>query len=188
VVQCALPVVTVLFYKLVDENRALALRTAIYSLGYFGVFYFLIPSIILQMSTGTSTAPGTAAVSASNWRMALAAAAILSFPGAWAAGQFAISGRGTPFPLDPTHKLIVTGPYAFVRNPMQISGLGVSVVWAAATGSAALWIYVGVFIIALQFLKVHEEDNLHRRFGERYKKYCKRVWLWLPRLWPYEEE
>ncbi|HLX61887.1 MAG TPA: isoprenylcysteine carboxylmethyltransferase family protein [Planctomycetota bacterium] len=182
-VQCALPVITVIFYKLVDENRALMLRSVVYAFGYFAVFYFLIPSMILS-----STTLGEVIFPAAQWRTAVVAICVLSVPGAWAAGQFAVSGRGTPLPLDPTHKLIVTGPYAFVRNPMQISGLGVAIVWAVTTSAIGLWIYVAVLFIAMQFTKVHEEDNLHRRFGDRYKKYCRNVWLWIPRLWPYEEE
>jgi len=90
--------------------------------------------------------------------------------------------------LDPTSRLIVTGPYAYVRNPMQISCVGVAVVWAVATNSPALWIYVGLLVVALLITRVYEEDDLHRRFGERYKKYCRSVWLWLPSLWAYEEE
>ena len=182
VVQCALPIITVFFYKLIDENRALILRSVIYALGYFAVFYFLIPSIILSMALGEVIFP------ASKWQTAVVAVAALSVPGAWAAGQFAVSGRGTPLGLDPTHKLIVTGPYAYVRNPMQISCAGVAIVWAATTNSTALWVYVGALLVALQIARIYEEDDLHRRFGERYKKYCRRVWLWLPRLWAYEEE
>jgi protein-S-isoprenylcysteine O-methyltransferase Ste14 len=180
--QLFLPALTILFYRLVDENRALVLRSVVYALGYFAVFYFLIPSIILSTSMGEVIFP------VAKWRTAFIALALVSIPGAWAAGQFAVSGRGTPLPLDPTSKLIISGPYAFVRNPMQISLIGVAVIWAAATGSLALWIYAGVLVVAIQLLRIHEEDELHRRFGNRYKQYAHRVWLWLPRLWPYEED
>ena len=182
IVQIALPIIAVLFYRLVEENRALIFRSVIYALGYFAVFYFLIPSMILSMSLSDVRFP------AHKWQSALVAVVVLSVPGAWAAGQFAVSGRGTPLPLDPTHKLIVTGPYAYVRNPMQMSCAGVAIVWAVTTQSTALWIYVGVLLVALQITRIYEEDDLHRRFGDRYKKYCDNVWLWLPRIWAYEED
>lgn len=182
VIQISLPVITVLFYRLIEENRALIFRSVIYALCYFAVFYFLIPSAILSANMSDVSFPEE------KWQTALVAVAVLSVPGAWAAGQFAVSGRGTPLPLDPTHKLIVTGPYAYVRNPMQISCLGIAIVWAAMANSVALWIYVGVLVIALLVLRLHEEDDLHRRFGDRYKKYCRNVWLWLPRIRAYEED
>ena len=30
------------------------------------------------------------------------------------------AARGTPYPWDPPHKLVTTGPYAYVANPMQL--------------------------------------------------------------------
>ena len=40
----------------------------------------------------------------------------------WTMRLFAAVGKGTPAPWDPIDKLIVTGPYAYVRNPM-LSGV-----------------------------------------------------------------
>ena len=33
-------------------------------------------------------------------------------------------GEGTPLPLDQTNRLVVSGPYYYVRNPMAIAGIG----------------------------------------------------------------
>lgn len=42
-------------------------------------------------------------------------------------------GDGTPLPLDQTNKLVVSGPYSYVRNPMAIAsivqGISVSVIF-----------------------------------------------------------
>src|SRR5215831_7669181 len=38
----------------------------------------------------------------------------------WCVLTFATQGRGTPLPIDPPRRLVVRGPYRFVRNPMSI--------------------------------------------------------------------
>ena len=35
--------------------------------------------------------------------------------------RFAVDGRGTPAPVAPTERLVVTGVYRHVRNPMSVS-------------------------------------------------------------------
>ena len=36
----------------------------------------------------------------------------------WCIFTFAVVGRGTPAPLDPPRRLVIRGPYSFMRNPM----------------------------------------------------------------------
>src|SRR5438445_12748925 len=43
---------------------------------------------------------------------------------------FAFIGKGTPAPFDPPRKLVVAGPYRWVRNPMYI-GAGLVLLGAA---------------------------------------------------------
>jgi len=40
-------------------------------------------------------------------------------------GRFALEGLGTPAPIAPTQKLVVTGLYRYVRNPIYIAVVAV---------------------------------------------------------------
>src|SRR5512144_657395 len=38
--------------------------------------------------------------------------------------RFVTEGHGTPLPAAPTERVLVGGPYRYVRNPMYLAGLG----------------------------------------------------------------
>ncbi len=97
---------------------------------------------------------------------------------------FALVGKGTPAPFDPPRRLVVTGPYRYVRNPMEI-GAGVALAGAAlAFESLALLAFVGGFFLAAHLFAIwYEEPTLLRTFGEEYEAYRRRVGRWWPRLW-----
>ncbi|MGH9331954.1 MAG: methyltransferase family protein, partial [Vicinamibacterales bacterium] len=53
-----------------------------------------------------------------------AAAAVLGLSLAlWCVLAFGVVGKGTPAPFDPPRRLVVRGPYRFVRNPMYIGAI-----------------------------------------------------------------
>ncbi len=92
-------------------------------------------------------------------------------------------GRGTPFPLDPTCKLVTTGPYAVVRNPMGVGGIAQIIAVGMYVGSPVI-VYYGVFGALLWHALVRpwEEKELLEKFGDSYAEYRRRVWCWLPRI------
>jgi len=98
-------------------------------------------------------------------------------------------GRGTLAPWSPTRKLVVIGPYRYVRNPM-ISGvlmtlLGESVVF----GSIGIFIWFLLFFIVNHIYFIYsEEPGLERRFGQEYLVYKKNVPRWIPRLKPWTNQ
>src|ERR1700745_2809192 len=58
---------------------------------------------------------------------------------------FVFIGKGAPAPFDPPRKLVVRGPYRFVRNPMYI-GAGMTLAGAAFYyESLSILIYTGFF-------------------------------------------
>jgi protein-S-isoprenylcysteine O-methyltransferase Ste14 len=101
--------------------------------------------------------------------------------------RFATEGEGTLAPWDPPRRLVVRGPYRYVRNPM-ISGV-VFILFA----EALLLLSMDHFAWALAFLGANaiyipllEEPMLKERFGESYVEYRRNVPRLLPRLRPWE--
>jgi protein-S-isoprenylcysteine O-methyltransferase Ste14 len=118
------------------------------------------------------------------------AAGVLLFAGGlgllvWCIRLFVQEGQGTLAPWDPTRRLVASGPYQTVRNPMIASVAlmiaGEAVFW----GSALLGLYLVVFVLVnhLYFI-LSEEPGLERRFGESYRNYKAHVPRWIPRLKP----
>lgn len=95
-------------------------------------------------------------------------------------------GRGTPLPLDCPRELVVSGPYAYVRNPMAIAGLGQGLSVAIWLGSWSVLAYVIAGIAVWQWgARPSEERDMERRFGSAYDEYRRAVGCWIPRRRPY---
>lgn len=102
--------------------------------------------------------------------------------------DFAWQGRGTPAPFDPPRRLVVSGFYRSVRNPMYL-GMGTFLIGEALmlrpvmremlAMVAVMWVIVTLFILA------YEEPALRQLFGEEYIEYCRHVRRWIPRLAPW---
>ncbi len=99
---------------------------------------------------------------------------------------FVTAGRGTLAPWDPTSRLVVSGPYRYVRNPMISGVLFVLLGEAALLGSVSLLIwFAAVFAANALYLPLLEEPALTRRFGDDYERYRAHVPRWLPRVRPW---
>ena len=99
--------------------------------------------------------------------------------------RFAIQGLGTPAPVAPPQRLVVTGLYRYVRNPMYVAVSLLIFGQALLFGSANLLEYG--FIVWLgffAFVLLYEEPTLRQKFGDEYRQYCARVPRWIPRLRP----
>src|SRR5437867_13043321 len=101
----------------------------------------------------------------------------------WCILTFVFVGRGTPAPFDPPRRLVVRGPYRYVRNPMYI-GAGLALTGATLFyPSLALLAYAGLFLLATHLFVIwYEEPTLKRTFRGEYEAYCRGVRRWLPRL------
>src|SRR5262245_6118876 len=99
----------------------------------------------------------------------------------WCVLTFVFIGKGTPAPFDPPKRLVIRGPYRFVRNPMYI-GAGMTLAGAAVFyQSLSISIYTGVFFLLTHlFVVLYEEPTLRRTFGDEYEAYFRRVRRWTP--------
>ncbi len=97
--------------------------------------------------------------------------------------RFALHGLGTPAPVAPPRRLVVTGLYRHVRNPMYSALLAVLLGQALLFGSAALLGYALLFWLAVHlFAVLYEEPTLARTFGEEYAAFRANVPRWIPRV------
>lgn len=100
----------------------------------------------------------------------------------WCVLTFAFVGRGTPVPFDPPRRLVVRGPYRFVRNPMAIGVALVLIGAALFYQSVVLLGFTGLFVLTIHLFVVwYEEPTLRRMFGDEYEAYARRVRRWWPR-------
>jgi protein-S-isoprenylcysteine O-methyltransferase Ste14 len=99
---------------------------------------------------------------------------------------FARAGQGTLAPWDPTARLVIEGPYRYLRNPMISGVLAVLLGEAVALGSAPLAAWFAVFFAAnAAWFPLVEEPGLRRRFGREYERYARAVPRWIPRRSPW---
>jgi protein-S-isoprenylcysteine O-methyltransferase Ste14 len=100
--------------------------------------------------------------------------------------RFVRDGLGTPTPVAPTERLVVSGVYRHVRNPMYVATAAVIAGEGLLLSQPVLLAGAAVYLTALATL-VHlmEEPGLHTRFGAQWEAYRRAVPGWLPRLRPW---
>lgn len=136
--------------------------------------------------------PGVIAVVEVRWGLALVfptftgaigvvAFVLASLLGLSSAVAMSMLGDGTPLPSAMPNRLVVAGPYRWVRNPMAVAGIvqGVAVglivsswlVIVYAVAGSLLWNYV---------VRPLEESDLEERFGSAFLQYRDAVRCWIP--------
>lgn len=154
------------------------IRAITYASVFVGFMLVFLPMRVLQWAGVGRPALFGAAQAVGAVFVAIGAALAL-----WCILTFALVGRGTPAPFDPPRRLVVRGPYRFVRNPMYI---GASLALGGAAlfyQSIALLAYtIGFLLVAHLFVRFYEEPRLRRDFGAEYEFYAGRVRRWWPGL------
>ena len=162
----------------------LARRLVISTLGTF-VFVVLVPLFFAYFSASIDLRLGLPRLLIFPLNILLSLVLIVFglFFMAWASLALFKFGKGTPAPLVPTEKLVISGPYKYCRNPLL---LGASSYYF---GVSFLLNSVGAFILAFlallvgsAYVKLVEERELLERFGEEYKKYRSSTPFLIPRF------
>jgi protein-S-isoprenylcysteine O-methyltransferase Ste14 len=154
------------------------LRSIVVSIIFLSIWTWFVPRWIVGNGAFENPRP-------LGW-IVIALGAVIAFA---CALEFAWRGIGTPAPFDPPRRLVITGLYRWVRNPMYV-GLGVLLLGEAITFPrltitmlvmiASLWLATTLFIITF------EEPTLRSKFGDDYAAYCRNVRRWIPRLRPFD--
>lgn len=155
------------------------LATAGQIIVFWGLCLVVIPVIIAALEQRWQVAtPFVPVVPLFGAVLLLGASAL----GLWAAYVMSTLGKGTPLPAAMPNRLVIAGPYLWVRNPMAISGIvqGVAVglmlsswlVVAYAIAGSLVWNYA---------IRPFEEADLEQRFGDEFRRYRDTVPCWIPR-------
>jgi len=148
-----------------------------------GTALVFIPLTIVWLTAASRWAASWSGIgTASFWIGVLLLCAGLTLA-VWTVTLFMHFGQGTPAPWDPPKKLVVRGPYRYVRNPMITSVMFMLLAEALLFRSWPLagWLIIFFLANAIYFPLV-EERGLKKRFGEDYLQYQANVPRWFPRM------
>ncbi len=172
------------WFRVAEPASAFArsMRTVGDAVLFTGAFLGVVP-VLLRLFEDTYGLPRFAPVP---WLPIAAAIVALNAFGLVSGLWFVKEGDGTPLPVDTAGELVVSGPYAWIRNPMAAAGIAQGILLSFALGSWLTLVYAvfgGLFWHG--FVRPIEEEDLERRFGEPYRAYVRAVPLWRPRLSPW---
>jgi protein-S-isoprenylcysteine O-methyltransferase Ste14 len=178
---CLLP--AILLMTATRDNTHLRFRAWGQILSFAGVFGFLTVAI--------AVAPGSPQFRWAGWPVIFSGLALQSLllPGVLfvaAVLEFAQRGGGTPIPFDPPSRLVTSGPYAYISNPMQFSMVLYLAMVALFLGNLKVLAASMVGLCySVGLAAWDEESDLQERFGERWAIYRKNVRPWRFRLRPW---
>jgi protein-S-isoprenylcysteine O-methyltransferase Ste14 len=149
-------------------------RAVVYATVFVGLLLVFVPAQLLSWAgisrPATLGAPQIAG---------LIAGSLGAFFTGWCIVTFAVTGKGTPAPFDPPRRLVVSGPYRYMRNPMYF-GAAMAIAGAALYyQSIQLLAYASAFLLFFHvFVVFYEEPTLRRTFGGEYDAYSRQVGRW----------
>jgi protein-S-isoprenylcysteine O-methyltransferase Ste14 len=167
-----------------SRGERLTARAAAQMLAFTLLIFLILPLVIIDASGSRWTNP----LAWPTWRLSLLAQAmaIPALLGLTAVQEFVTRGGGTPVPFDPPSRLVTSGVYAYVGNPMQLAAAVLLTAWGVVLGN--LWVAAGgvmAHVYATGLAGWDEDSDLQRRFGSRWSEYRRGVRRWIPRLRPW---
>lgn len=160
-------------------------KTLLQTVVFWGFFLVLLPAAVYYVETVLGGDIFRFAGEATR-TLGILLFVIAGTIGLWSGFLMAVHGRGTPLPLDHARRLVVIGPYRYVRNPMAITGISQGIGVGLMLGSPAVVAYALAGAPFWNWLvRPWEEKNLEQHFGAEFCAYRAAVRCWLPRLSPY---
>lgn len=165
------------------EDRRLPMRCALLGVMTGGMILAILPSLIMQALGGEWQL-----LERPLWTSVITFLALLipCVIGLSANQMLCVQGGGTPIPLDPTKRLVRSGIYAYLSNPMQLSaalcwiilGLYLQNIWVIAAAGMT-WVFVQGMV------RWHHRHDLLKRFPDGWPDYKANVPEWVPRQKPW---
>ncbi|MFW0795392.1 methyltransferase [Gordonia sp. CPCC 205515] len=169
------------------DRRWLRVRVAMQVVLFAALLLVAIPAVAIELA-GRSFAQVWSGVGGAVDVVVVQLIGLVALVALVAVMEFARHG-GTPYPWDPPSRLVTSGPYAYVANPMQLCGTVILLLLAWMLWLPAL---AGAAVVAAAFssgLAAYvENDSLGTRFGDSWAAYRKQVRAWWPRWRPIESE
>jgi len=160
---------------LMRTRRHLAVRTVALAGLFSALTIGLVPIVGVELTGVDPRWPGGR--EAAIWVQLIGLAAV---PGLAAVIELYRAG-GTPYPWDPPTTVTWSGPYAYVANPMQLS---MTVILALIAGALRHWPTLLAAVTGAAFAAGlatgHEQVQLDRRWGDRWRRYRSSHRAWLP--------
>lgn len=170
---------SLLIFKLTWKRQQVLARAFIQSLIWGGWIVFLVPEIVLQLE-GKSLFD-LFNMETSRILLFLSGMAVSMLIGYLALYEFATAGAGTPIPFDPPQKLVTSGIYSVVANPLQISTLGMFICILFAYECYTILLPItGLILYSEIFVRWHHSIDIEIRFDNAWREYRSRVRNWVP--------
>jgi protein-S-isoprenylcysteine O-methyltransferase Ste14 len=117
------------------------------------------------------------------WPAGVALLLLASALGLSSAFVMSTRGKGTPLPSAMPNRLVVAGPYRWLRNPMAVAGIVQGVGVGLLLSSWLVVVYAVIGSVLWNYaVRPSEEADLERRFGAEFQHYRQTVRCWIPRL------
>lgn len=143
------------------------------------IWVLLLPGLVARVRADAFLPPWRGVP----WVLVGAAVLVLGARMVWTAAALLVSRGGSAFAARPGPVLIKDGPYARVRNPMDLGATLMAVGPAVASDVSSMWM---VPIAAFFYFAIGRGpmENLYlaEAFGEEYRAYRAAVPMWTP-LW-----
>jgi protein-S-isoprenylcysteine O-methyltransferase Ste14 len=139
---------------------------------------WIVPSVALNQMSGWNSVFQLPA-----WHLGIVVQLLLipAILGVRAAIEFAEKGQGTPLPYDPPARVVTSGPYSYVRNPMQVSMVLIFLVGGVSLWNG--WLLTAAFVAFIYgagLAEWHEDVQLSERFNDTWRSYRTTVRPWVP--------